>query len=78
MLYRFAKYLELDVSVGEDTNILSYEDAFDVHDWANAAMCWAVGAGIIQGSDGALKPLENADRSQCAQIIVGFMDAYGL
>ena len=78
MLYRFAQYLELDVSVGEDTNILSYEDAFDIDEWAIPAMQWAVGAGIIQGSDGALSPRANADRSQCAKIMVGFMDAYGL
>jgi len=78
MLYRFAQYLELDVSVGEDTNILSYEDALDIDEWAIPAMQWAVGAGIIQGSDGALSPRANADRSQCAKIMVGFMDAYGL
>ncbi len=78
MLYRFAQYLQLDVSVGEDTNILSYEDAFDVAEWAIPAMQWAVGAGIIQGSDGALNPGGDADRSQCAKIMVGFMDAYGL
>lgn len=78
MLYRFAKHLGLDVSVGEDTNILSYSDAFDIDGWAMPAMQWAVGAGIIQGSDGALSPHANADRSQCAKILVGFMDAYGL
>ena len=78
MLYRFAQYLELDVSIGEDTNVLSYEDAFDIDEWAMPAIQWAVGAGIIQGSDGAISPRANADRSQCAKIMVGFMDAYGL
>lgn len=78
MLFRFAKYMELDVSVGEDTNILSYEDAFDIDEWAMPAMQWAVGAGIVQGSDGSLYPLADADRSQCAKILVTFMDVYGL
>jgi len=78
MLYRFAKYLELDVSVGENTNLLSYKDASEIDSWAFPAMSWAVGAGIIEGSDGALSPRANADRSQCAKIMIAFMDAYGL
>ena len=51
MLHRYAQYKGMDVSVGEDTNILSYEDAFDVSEWAVPAIQWAVGADIIQGVD---------------------------
>ena len=49
MLYRYAQYKGMDVSVGEDTNILSYGDAFSVSDWAMPAMQWACGAGIVSG-----------------------------
>lgn len=49
MLYRYARYKGMDVSVGEDTNILSYGDAFDVSEYAISAMQWAVGAGIVNG-----------------------------
>ena len=52
MLYRYAGYLGLDVSVGEDTNILSYADAFDWSEYAVGSLQWAVGAGILQGTDG--------------------------
>ena len=38
------------MSVGEDTNILSYTDAFDVSEYAVAALQWACGAGIIHGT----------------------------
>ena len=38
MLWRYAKLQDWDVSVGEDTNILSYNDAFDVAEYAIPAM----------------------------------------
>ena len=47
-LYRYAKYTGTDVSVGEDTNILSYEDAFELPEWSISAFQWACGAGIIE------------------------------
>ena len=52
MLYRYAGYLGLDASVGEDTNILSFTDALDWSEYAEASLQWAVGAGILQGTDG--------------------------
>lgn len=78
MLFRFAGYLDLDVTLGDDGSILSYTDVSEIDAWALPAMTWAVGAGIVNGSDGALSPRENTDRSQCAKILVAFMDAYGL
>ena len=73
ILYRYAQTKGVNVSVGEDTNILSYDDAFDVSDWANAAMCWAVGAGIIQGTgDGALSPKTGATRAQVATMLMRY------
>ena len=38
MLYRYAQYKGYDVSIGEDTNILSYPDAFDVSEYAIPAV----------------------------------------
>ena len=38
ILWRYAKYEGRDVSVGENTNILSYNDAFDVTEYAIPAM----------------------------------------
>ena len=61
---------------GEDTNILSYEDAFSVSDWAMAAMQWACGAGVIQGSESGstvyLLPGNSATRAQVATMIARF------
>ncbi len=70
MLYRYAQYLELDVSVGENTNILSYTDVFDVSEYAIPAMQWACGAGIIEGADGTLNPLRDATRTELVTMLM--------
>ena len=77
MLYRFAQYLDLELAAGEESSILAYTDVSEIDAWALPAMTWAVGAGIVNGSDGTLSPRANTDRSQCAKILVAFMDAYG-
>ena len=74
ILYRYAKYRGLDVSVGEDTNILSYDDALDISEYAVPAMQWACGAQIIQGTDGRLTPGEKATRAQVAAILHRFCE----
>lgn len=74
LLYRCAQCKGLDVSVGEDTNILSYTDAFDVSGWAIPALQWACGAGIIQGDGGRLNPLDTATRAEVAAMLHRFME----
>ncbi|WP_458408226.1 S-layer homology domain-containing protein [Anaerotignum sp.] len=73
ILWRYAKYKGYDVSVGEDTNILSYEDAFSISEYAIPAMQWACGAGIISGNDdGTLNPAGHAQRAHAAQMLMKF------
>mgnify|MGYP002524516152 CR=1 FL=1 len=74
ILYRYAKYRGLDVSVGENTNILSYDDALDISEYAVSAMQWACGAQIIQGADGRLTPGAKATRAQVAAILRRFCE----
>lgn len=74
ILYRYARYKGYDVSVGEDTNILSYEDALTVSDWAVSAMQWACGSGVINGtSESTLSPRDTATRAQIAAMIMRFL-----
>lgn len=74
MLYRYAKASGKDVSVGEDTNILSYADATTVSQYAIPAMQWACGAGIINGANGKLNPQNNATRAEVAAILMRFCE----
>ena len=73
ILWRYCKYKNYDVSVGEETNILSYEDAFDIAQYAIPAMQWACGAGMIQGVEKNqsmyLEPQGDAARAQSAEMI---------
>lgn len=70
MLYRYAQSAGMDVSVGGDTNILSYDDAFDVAEWAVPAFQWACGAGVVSGtSDTTLSPQAGATRAQLAAVL---------
>ncbi|MCL2164226.1 MAG: S-layer homology domain-containing protein [Oscillospiraceae bacterium] len=74
ILYNFSIWKGIDVSVGENTNILSFEDAFDISEWAIPAMQWACGAGIISGkTDGYLDPAGEATRAEVAAIIHRFL-----
>ena len=73
VLYRYARSNGLDVSAGEDTSILSYDDAFALSDWAVPAMQWACGAGVIEGKTrSTLNPLDNAARAEIASMFMRF------
>lgn len=74
MLWRYAQYKEMDVSVGEDTKILSYNDSFDISEYAIPAIQWACGAGVMCGHEiGNLRPAEMAVRSDAAQMLANFL-----
>lgn len=76
ILWRYAKYKGVDVSVGEDTNILSYGDAFDISEWAIPAMQWACGSGIVEGydknNDRVLGPQDVSNRAVVATMLMRF------
>ena len=78
ILYRYAQYKGCDVSVGEDTNILSYTDAAQVATYAIPAFQWAVGAGIINGTTAStLSPKGSATRGQVAAILHRYCEWIG-
>lgn len=70
MLYRYAKMKGYDVSA--PASLSGYTDASSVSGWAKEAMQWAVGSGLIQGSNNALTPQANASRAQIATILMRF------
>ena len=76
MLYRYAQIKGYDVSVGENTNILSYVDATSISDYAVAAFQWSCGSGLTEGDEnGALTPLATATRAQAAAMIMRFCES---
>ena len=74
VLYLYAQFKGYDVSVGEETNILSYDDAFDISEYAIPAMQYVIGAGIINGkTSSTVNPEDNATRAEIAVILERFV-----
>ena len=70
ILYRYAQSKGIDVSVGENTNILSYVDVQQASEYAIPALQWAVGVGVLNGKNGGrLAPTGTATRAEIAAIM---------
>ena len=75
VLYLYAQFKGYDVSVGEETNILSYDDAFDISEYAIPAMQYVIGAGIVNGkTPSTVNPKDNATRAEIAMILYRFIE----
>lgn len=76
IMHRYAVYKGYDVSVGESTNILSYDDVDKVSEYAIAPVQWAVGSGLVKGKTAStLNPEDNATRAEIAVILHRFIEA---
>ena len=76
ILFRYAVSRGFDVSVGEDTNILSYDDAFDISSWAMPAMQWACGTDVLNSGDtAAIRPADPATRGEIAHAIRALLES---
>lgn len=74
MMYRYADYMNYDTSMRADFS--KFSDASKVSGFADEAMQWAVGNGIISGKDNGtvLDPQGDATRAECATIIMRFIE----
>lgn len=71
ILYRYAEYKKKNTSAQGDLS--RYKDNNRVSGYAGTAMAWAVGAGIISGTDSStLNPRGNATRAQSAVMLYEF------
>lgn len=70
ILYRYAGRMGCDVS--ESASLAGFRDSGTVASWGHQAVSWAVGAGILNGSSGALLPNDNATRAEVAAVLHRF------
>ncbi|MEE1012825.1 MAG: S-layer homology domain-containing protein [Clostridia bacterium] len=76
IMHRYAQHKGYDVSVGENTNILSYSDFNSISEYAIASMQYAVGSGLMKGkASSTLNPLDNATRAEIAAVLHRFIEA---
>ena len=77
ILYRFAKdYLKIDTSAALEAGDLSkFNDGTAVSDWAEEALKWATGAGVISGKDNGTRvdARGNAARAEIGAMILRFI-----
>ena len=78
MLYRYAESTDMDVSIGADTNILSYADSLQWSDWAVPALQWAVGSGLLADKDGKLEACGTVTQKEAEEIFSRFSDLAAL
>ena len=78
MMYRYAGYKGYNLSVKADFS--HYQDAGNVSEFAEEAMQWAVGEGIITGkyNETMLEPQGNASRAECSMIMMRFVEKFGM
>jgi hypothetical protein len=72
MMYNYAKYKKYDLTKTGDLS--KFPDDGFVSDWAETAMSWANGNGLINGHEdsGLIDPAGNTIRGQAASIIMNF------
>ena len=71
ILYRYAQYKGYDTSATDALN--GFADAGAVSSWAEDAVAWAVGAGLMEGKGGdVLDPAGTATRAEAAAILTRF------
>ena len=71
ILYRYAQYSGLDVSARG--SLSSFTDGGSASSWAQEALSWALGSGLLSGTgDGLLSPQGTATRGQVAVILTAF------
>ena len=80
ILYRVAQHKGYDVSAGEDTNILSFNDTLTVSEYAIPAMQWACGSGMVNGiaqeGEMFLAPKDTTTRAQIATLMMRFQGIF--
>ena len=75
ILYRYAQYKGIDTSIGDDANILSYDDYSSISEYAIPAMQYTAGSGLITGkTQSTLNPKDNTTRAEAAAVFVRFVD----
>lgn len=71
ILYNYAKFKGYDLSASADLG--KFPDSGQVSSWAEAALGWANGNGLINGhDDGRLDPKGSTIRAQAASILMNF------
>ncbi|MCC8161399.1 MAG: S-layer homology domain-containing protein [Oscillospiraceae bacterium] len=74
IIYRYMQYKGETLATVSDLS--EFTDSADVSEYASEAVKYLVGEGLIQGSDGMLRPLEGLTRAETATILVNALSTF--
>ena len=74
ILYRYAGFKGYSADIDENTNYLSYNDVFEIADYAKLPVFWSLENGILTDTDGDLNPAVPALRHEVASAIRAFCE----
>lgn len=74
ILYRYAAFKGYDTTAAAELS--AFTDSAAISDWASAAVSWAAGAKLVNGSDGGFQPAAGAQRAQLAAVFQRFLTVY--
>lgn len=76
ILQNYAQYKKKNTQI--TSNLSKFKDYKNVDDYANSAIQWAVGKGVITGNDdGTLNPQETATRAEAAAVMQKYCNKVG-
>lgn len=74
VLYRYAVFKGAAGAEAADADLSQFADFGQVSGWAQDAVRWAVGAGLLNGDNGSLKPQGNATRAEIAAMLMRYCE----
>lgn len=75
IIHRYAQFKGFDIAVGENTNILSYEDFSNISEYAISAVRYAIGSGLMKGRTAiTINPKDFVTRAEMATILQRFLN----
>ncbi|MBR6756526.1 MAG: S-layer homology domain-containing protein, partial [Peptococcaceae bacterium] len=75
IMCNYAEHKGYDISVGENTNILSYDDFSNISEYAITSMQYAAGSGLFKGrTPSTINPQDTATRAETAAILHRFVE----
>ena len=83
ILYRYAQYKEIDVTLAEENTLLAFYDAYTVSSYALDAFKWATApenafvGGMSEGGKTVIKPANTTTRAQMATMLYRFLQKNG-
>ena len=78
IIYRYAEYKGIDVSVENENKYMDYKDYENISNYAKPAVSWVSEKGLMAGdADGGFRPRDKATRAETAQVFMNVDENMG-